>query len=76
MISVNEGLPEFPELVLCLCDEICDFDFGIYCDGQWSTRTFRGAYAVTHWVPLPEMPEEVEAKMKKQIAQRKERRQL
>lgn len=61
-IPVTERLPESGVRVL-----VMRFDYVTntpFCDllwfdkGEWWNRYFRGDYAVTHWMPIPEPPKE------------------
>lgn len=54
-ISVDERLPEMNTCVLVAADG--GVDIAYYCDIGWMMDTL-GNEPVTHWMPLPEPPEE------------------
>lgn len=62
-ISVKEGLPEIGDECLILMEVGSNIEKGEYKgDGDWLGNWFsmRGEnhnYKVTHWMPLPEIPE-------------------
>ena len=64
-IPVTERLPDKNrKWVLCLCVggamEVLNFDFTMWnWDSQYPGRCYMEKY-VTHWMPLPEPPKEVE----------------
>ena len=64
-ISVKDRLPEEDGVYLCAFDDrtIETFDFEPERDADfWGVRArdaaMRRAYQVTHWMPLPELPDE------------------
>lgn len=64
-ISVEERLPEVGKTVLCYRDGITGYRMGHYIGAEYSERVaiFRDyrdgfGFGVTHWMPLPEMPNE------------------
>lgn len=62
-ISVEERLPECGSLCMVLrFDYVTSTPFVdlLWFDGEWWNRIHHGNYAVTHWMPLPELPKEVE----------------
>lgn len=59
-ISVTDGLPESEEEVLVLTVSKTgnvNVDKGYLLNGRF---VHRGSAVVTHWMPLPEMPEEIQ----------------
>ncbi len=59
-ISVKDRLPESDDYVLCYRDS-CGLSsrimVGFYLRGKWTCGAIGN---VTHWMPLPEPPEEVQ----------------
>ena len=62
-VSVKDRLPDTHKRALVAADfsGIADVDVAIYCgDGMWeSVSGLYPKFSVTHWMPLPEPPEEV-----------------
>lgn len=59
-ISVKDRLPDTNEYVLVATrskNGAQNIDKGYVIDGRWAHR---GTAEVTHWMPLPELPEEEE----------------
>lgn len=61
-ISVKDKLPgDISRCLVCRYDSVTDssfIDILWYEAGAWWNRRFTGDFAVTHWMPLPEKPEE------------------
>ena len=64
-IPVAERLPESGTRALVMrfdfVTETPFYDLLWFDKGEWWNRRYTGDFAVTHWMPRPEPPEEVEA---------------
>lgn len=58
-ISVEDRLPEFGESILAWDNSVECICFGWYSKDHGFTETTRFIKEVTHWMPLPEPPEEM-----------------
>ena len=58
-ISVKDRLPEKQQRVIVRCETV-GTTVGWIMFGKWATDLGPDCGSVTHWMPLPEPPEEVE----------------
>ena len=58
-IPVGERFPEKWETIL-MCDNNHRVEPGVYADPGWLSEGYQVTRIITHWMPLPQPPEEVE----------------